>query len=96
MRDRFGFKTFHPYIDESYEMELEDMKRVEMIKIEIDKFSKKSKEEKDQFLNDVKDICVYNQNLFLEYGVNSWKNGIENKEMLNILNFLWDGKKSLI
>ncbi len=96
IRERFGYKTFHPYIDESYDMELDDMKRLEMIKIEIDKFSKKSKEEKDQFLNDVKDICVYNQNLFLEYGVNSWKNGIENKEMLNILNFLWDGKKSLI
>jgi len=72
------------------------MKRLEMIKIEIDKFSNKSKEEKDQFLNDVKDICVYNQNLFLEYAVSSWKNDSTNKEMRIILNFLIHGKKSLI
>ena len=96
IKERFGYKTFHPYIDESYDMEQDDFKRLEMIKIEIDKFSKKSKEEKDQFLNDVKDICVYNQNLFLEYGVNSWKNGNENKEITIILNFLIDSKKSLI
>jgi hypothetical protein len=96
IRKRFGYKTFHPYIDENYDMELDDLKRLEMIKIEIDKFSKKSKEEKDQFLNDVKDICVYNQNLFLEYAVSSWKNGFGNKEMTIILNFLTDSKKSLI
>ena len=44
--------------------------------------------EKDQFLNDVKDICVYNQNLLLEYGVNGWKRGTENKEMIKMLKFL--------
>ena len=96
IKKRFGYKTFHPYIDESYDNEDDDMKRLEMIKIEIDKFSNKSKEEKDQFLNDVKDICVYNQNLFLEYAVNSWKNDSTNKEMRIILNFLIHSKKSLI
>jgi len=96
IRERFGYKTFHPYIDESYDMELDDIKRLEMIKIEIDKFSKKSKEEKDQFLNDVKDVCVYNQNLFLKYAVNSWNNDFTNKEMTILLNFLSDSKKSLI
>jgi len=96
IRERFGYKTFHPYIDESYDMELDDMKRLEMVKIEIDKFAKKSKEEKDQFLNDVKDICVHNQNLLLQYGLDSWKVGSENKEMTKVLNFLVYGKKSLI
>jgi hypothetical protein len=96
IRERFAFKTFHPYIDESYDLEDDDMKRLEMIKIEIDKFSNKSKEEKDQFLNDVKDICVYNQNLLLEYGVNGWKSGTENKEMIKVLKFLLDYTKSLI
>lgn len=91
IKERFGYKTFHPYIDESYDMEDDDFKRLEMIKVEIDKFAKKSKEEKDQFLNDVKDICVYNQNLFLEYGVNSWKRLSSNTEMQLILNFLLDG-----
>jgi hypothetical protein len=67
-----------------------------MIKIEIEKFSKKSKEEKDQFLNDVKDICVYNQNLLLKYGENGWKKGTENKEMVKVLDFLLDCTKTLI
>jgi hypothetical protein len=94
IRERFGYKTFHPYIDESYDMEEDDFKRLEMIKMEIDKFSKKSKEEKDQFLNDIKDVCVYNQNLFLNYGLNSWNNDISNKEMTNIINFLSYSKKT--
>jgi hypothetical protein len=96
IRERFGYKTFHPYIDESYDLVEHDIERLNLIQIEIDKFSKKTKEEKNEFLNNVKDICVYNQNLFLEYGLNSWKNGNENKEISKILNFLYDGKKSLI
>ena len=83
-------------IDESYDLVEDDMERLYLIQIEIDKFSNKSKEEKDQFLNDVKDICVYNQNLFLQYGRNSWKSSSENTEMEKIINFLMDGKKSLI
>jgi len=58
IRDRFGFKTFHPYIDESYDLETDDFKRLELIKIEIQKFSDKSKDEKDVFLNNIKNICV--------------------------------------
>lgn len=96
MRDRFGFKTFHPYIDESYDLEEDEFKRLELIKIELDKFTKKSKEEKDQFLNNVKDICLYNQELLLKYGISGWKKGDENIEMFKIVNFLLDDKKSLV
>jgi hypothetical protein len=92
LRERFGFKTFHPYIDESYDMENDDFNRLRMIQIEIDKFSQKTKEEKDEFLNNIKDICVYNQNLFLQYGKNSWRNLNYNTEMKCILNFLMDDK----
>ena len=88
IRKRFGYKTFHPYIDESYDKEFDDFKRLEMIKIEIDKFSKKSKEEKDQFLNDVKDICVFNQKLFLQYAENSYGGVSKHTEIQYILNFL--------
>ena len=101
LRDRFGYKTFHPYIDEIYDVEYDDFKRLELIKIEIDKFSNKSKEEKDEFLNNVKEICIHNQNLFLEYGRSVNTDLRYNKEMSIILNFLLDGKlektnKSLI
>ncbi len=88
IRERFGFKTFHPYIDESYDMEDDDFKRLQMIQMEISKFAYKSKEEKDQFLNDVKDICIHNQNLLIEYASRSWKRDEENKEMEKIINFL--------
>jgi hypothetical protein len=96
IRERFGYKTFHPYIDESYDMEDDDLTRLKMIQIEIDKFANKTKEEKDQFLNDVKEICLYNQNLFLEYGKNSYRVLCNNKEMQLILNFLLDGELEIV
>lgn len=96
LKERFGYKTFHPYIDESYDLENDDFKRLELIQIEIDKFSKKTKEEKDEFLNNVKNICLYNQDLFLQYGKNSWKGLSENREMSKMINFLIGDRKSLI
>jgi hypothetical protein len=96
IRERFGYKTFHPYIDESYDMECDDFARLRMIIAEINKFAAKTKEEKDEFLNNVKEICIYNQKLFLEYGKNSWKSPIENKELQLILKFLLDSPKSII
>ena len=92
IKERFGYKTFHPYIDESYDMEYDDFKRLEMIKIEIEKFANKTKEEKDEFLNNVKDICLYNKTLFLKYAENSYKGLKNNKEMRLILSFLLEGK----
>ena len=92
LRERFEYKTFHPYIDESYDLEYDDIKRLELVKIEITKFTNKSKEEKDEFLNNIKDICVYNQNLFFKYANTINKPIIRNSEMSKILNFLLDGK----
>jgi hypothetical protein len=62
-----GFKTFSPYIDESYDLENNDYKRLELIVKEVDKFANKTKEEKDDFLRNVSEICKYNQELFLKY-----------------------------
>lgn len=67
IREKFGYKTFHPYIDESYDIENDDFTRLKMIMIEIEKFANKTKEEKDEFLHNVKDIVKHNQQLFLEY-----------------------------
>jgi hypothetical protein len=92
IRERFGYKTFHPYIDETYDMECNDFKRLEMIKIEIEKFANKTKKEKDEFLNNVKDICLYNKTLFLKYAENSYKGLEDNTEMKLILSFLLEPK----
>lgn len=70
IKERYGFKSFHPFIDESYDDIENDMERLNLILNEIDKFSKKTKEEKIQFLNEIKDVCFYNQNLFLKYDKN--------------------------
>jgi hypothetical protein len=88
IRNRFGFKTFHPYIDETYDVVNNDMDRLNLIQIEIEKFSKKTKEEKIQFLNDVKDICIYNQNLFLSYGKNYELSLDDNTELKKVYDFL--------
>lgn len=65
-----GFKTFAPYINESYDDCIDDDKRLHLILHEVEKFSQKSKEEKDEFLNNVKEICEHNQRLFLDFSVN--------------------------
>jgi hypothetical protein len=62
-----GFKTFSPYIDESYDLENNDAERLNLIVTEVNKFANKTKEEKDQFLKDVAHICKHNQELFLNY-----------------------------
>lgn len=62
-----GFKTFHPFIDESYDNENDDFKRLEMILNEIEKFANKTKEEKIEFLNNIKEIVKHNQKVFLDY-----------------------------
>jgi len=72
-----GYKTFHPYIDESYDSEEDDFKRLEMILNEIEKFARKTKEEKDIFLNNVKDIIKYNQEYFLHYNQNNTEKNIK-------------------
>jgi hypothetical protein len=96
IRNRFGFKTFHPYIDESYDLEPDDFARLRMIQAEIEKFANKTKEEKDQFLNDVKHIVKHNRNLFVKYGKNSYEEIKDNREMQLIINFLLDLHKSII
>ena len=96
LQNRFGFKTFHPYIDESYDMECDDFARLRLIQQEITKFSNKTKEEKDEFLNNVKEICIYNQSLFLKYGKDSFGDIENNAEMQLVLKFLLSFNKTLI
>ena len=81
IKDEYGYMTFHPYIDESYDDIDDDYQRIKMIELEIDKFSKKTKEEKVEFLNNVKHICKFNQDKFLSYGYNTE----ESKKLLSFL-----------
>jgi hypothetical protein len=87
-RDRFGFKTFHPYIDETYDMVDNPIERIKLIETEMIKFANKTKSEKIQFLENVKDICYHNLDLFLSYDKNMTKELYENIELKLVYNFL--------
>jgi hypothetical protein len=88
IKERYQFKTFHPFIDEDYDNELNDELRLELIQKEIDKFSNKSEDEKIEFLNEVKDICIYNQEKFLSFGFEMDNQVEENPELSFVYEFL--------
>ena len=58
-----GYQTFSPWIDESYDLEKDDNKRMIMIVNEIDRLCSLSKQDLENFLIATKKICVYNHNI---------------------------------
>jgi hypothetical protein len=56
-----GFKTFHPYIDESYDSEQNPQKRFRMIEEEIKKLSSKSLQELHDWYYSITETLIYNQ-----------------------------------
>jgi hypothetical protein len=56
-----GFKTFHPFIDENYDLEKDHKKRFEMIEIEINKFASMPTQEIHNWYYSIIDILIYNQ-----------------------------------
>jgi hypothetical protein len=55
-----GYKTFHPYIDESYDQEEDNVKRMKMILREIERLSNMSTDEVSIFLTNVEPITKHN------------------------------------
>lgn len=60
---KLGYKTFAPYIDESYDQEMDDNKRMLMIANEVEKLCNLSKEELNAFIEFAMPICEHNYNL---------------------------------
>jgi hypothetical protein len=58
---RLGFKTFEPFIDESYDLEIDPKVRMSKIEKEIEKLKNKSIEEIHDWYYSIKDILLYNQ-----------------------------------
>jgi len=58
-----GYKTFHPYIDESYDDEFDDNIRMKKIIKEVEKICNLSDDEVIEFCNNIKSICEHNQTL---------------------------------
>jgi len=55
-----GYKTFHPWIDESYDKELDDNKRLLMIVKEVKRLCNLSNGDRLKFLNACRDIVEFN------------------------------------
>jgi hypothetical protein len=74
-----GFKTFHPFIDESYDLVINPKMRFKLIEREILKFNNLSLEEIHKWYYSIKDILIYNQN-----HLRSFKNFNPLKELCQI------------
>lgn len=65
-----GFKTFSPFIDESYDDEPDESKRVNMVYKEIQRLCNMSNEELHNWYWQMKDIFLHNRNHLLEFHKN--------------------------
>jgi len=66
----YGFKTFSPFIDESYDDVKTPVKRFRLIEKEIVRLGKMSKQELHDWYWSMEDILTHNFKLFNEYGKN--------------------------
>lgn len=60
---KLGYKTFDPWINESYDLEYDDNKRMMMIVNEIERLCNLSSSDLNAFLVAAKEICSYNYNI---------------------------------
>jgi hypothetical protein len=61
-----GYKTFHPFINEDYDSEVDDTKRMMLILTEIERISTLPKNELKQLSINLRDVCIHNQKLLLQ------------------------------
>jgi len=80
-----GFKTFHPFIDESYDLEEDNNKRFNMVYNEIVRLNELSNEELDNIMDKITNILQHNQRLLLQIET---KNTIYSKLLPYIRNYL--------
>ena len=64
---KIGFKTFHPVIDETYDLETDHNQRMRLIEKEIVKLNNMSQRELHDFYHSLLDILIYNRNHFITF-----------------------------
>jgi hypothetical protein len=69
-----GFKTFSPWIDESYDEETNNDKRFFMILDEVKRLCNMTKKEIHKWYYEMEDILIYNQDHFANYKLQDHKN----------------------
>jgi hypothetical protein len=85
---KLGFKTFSPFIDESYDLEMDPTLRFKMIIAEIERLSKLPIEEIHNWYHSIfKNTILYNQNkLFKHSNYMKTKNNVINK-LIKCINY---------
>jgi hypothetical protein len=74
----WGVKTFHPYIDESYDNERDPVRRFGMIEHEIKKLAEKPIEEIHDWYYSITDVLIHNQqNLETFANMNPFENALK-------------------
>jgi hypothetical protein len=91
-----GYKTFDKWIDESYDLEHDHHKKIDMIIQELNKFKTKSIEELKTIREEMREVCLYNRMKFVEiiknkydYDGHGWSNN--KKPIEEILIKIWKG-----
>lgn len=89
-----GFKTFDKWIDESYDNEPDHHRKIDMIVKEVSKFKEKSIEELTQIREEMKEICLFNRNRFIEiikekysYDGHGWSDN--KKPIVDFFKIIW-------
>ena len=78
-----GFKTFHPFIDESYDKEPDNLKRFNMIMSELKRLCSMKISELHNLYWQLSDILIHNQNTYYEKAFPLSEQRIE--DVLNIV-----------
>ncbi len=65
---KLGFKTFEPYIDESYDKIRDNKKRYKAIVNEVLRLEKMTTNEWKKWYSDMKEILIHNKNHFMDLG----------------------------
>lgn len=68
MLKELGFKTFSPFIDESYDNEKTTFKRMQKITSEVKRICSMSQDEMHEWYYEMQDILIYNRELIKKYG----------------------------
>ena len=72
-----GFKTFHPYIDESYDEEPNGVKRLHMVMEQVNKLCSMELTELNELYWSMSDILIYNQRIYYNEVFSIAENRIE-------------------
>ena len=71
-----GFKTFHPYIDESYDEEPDGVKRLHMVMEQVNKLCSMELSELHKLHWSMSDILIYNYEVYHKMVQNNYKDSM--------------------